>query len=207
MAGRSQDKKGESSSRSKKSALPDPENPQSSRQGSQPSRTSQSKPSKNTSKKEKFPETSSSTSSEVAVESKTSAARGQTDLLWIITDQPSDFKNPDIRQKISRHVMRDYLKDQGSKESKSQRRKNPSHSSHSDEDLVVSGSTSHLPLMPSVERSGVCYFPLTFCISSLTSTAIYEYHTYYLIIGPQGQPNSSTVSRDVLSLECGSRFI
>ena len=163
MAGRSQDKKGESSNRSKKSTIPSAENPRSSCQGSQSSRTSQSKASQDTTRKEKFPEMSSSIRPEAAAESKTSTARGPPDLLWITTDQPSEFKNPEIRHKISRHVMRDYLKDQTGKDSKGQRRKKTSHSSQSDEDPTVSFSTSQLPLMPSVDRSGVCSIPLALC--------------------------------------------
>lgn len=155
MAGRSQDKKGGSSSRSKNPTNASAENPQLIRRDSQASGTSQSKTSQNT-RKEKLPEISSSSKPEAATESR---ARAPQNLLWITTDQPADFKDPKIRHKISQHVMHEYLKDQSGKDPKGQGRKKSSHSSQSDEDIVLSGSMPQLPLMPIVERSRVYYSP------------------------------------------------
>lgn len=160
MAGRTKDKKAEPSTRSKKPAVPSPEDlPLSGGQhvvdlrGPPSRRPSHGKASQDTRQGDPFSAASSSREREVGVQLTTSTTQGSSDLLWITTDRPTDFKDAKIQKLISKHVMRDYqLKDQSGKDSGRSRRKKSSQSSQSDDDF---GLLSQSTTMPIVERSGV----------------------------------------------------
>ena len=95
---------------------------------------------------------------EAGVQSSTSTTLGPSNLLWITTDRPADFKNADVQREISKHVMHNFQqKDQAGRESGKARRNKSSQSSQSDEDF--SGASA--PRMPIVERSEVylSWFP------------------------------------------------
>lgn len=95
---------------------------------------------------------------EAAVQSSTSTTLGPSNLLWITTDRPADFKNAYVQREISKHVMHNFQqKDQAGRESGKARRNKSSQSSQSDEDL--NGASA--PRMPIVERSEVylTWFP------------------------------------------------
>lgn len=158
MAGRTKDKKAEPSIRSKKPAIPSPEDlPLSGGQhvvDLRGSRPSHSKTSQDTRQEEGFPAASASREREVGVQLTTSTTQGSSDLLWITTDRPTDFKDAKIQKLISKHVMRDYqLKDQSGKDSGRSRRKKSSQSSSQSDDEFR--SLSQPTRMPIVERSGV----------------------------------------------------
>ena len=161
MAGRTKDKKAEPSIRSKNPAIPSPEDlPLSGGQhvvdlrGSQSRRSSNGKTSHDTRRGDQFPAASSSKEREVGVQFTASTVQGSSDLLWITTDRPNDFKDPKVQKLISKHVMRDFTsKDQSGKDSgRSRRKKSSQSSSQSDEDF---GSLSQPTKMPIIERSGV----------------------------------------------------
>lgn len=162
MAGRNKDKKVDSTTRSKKPAIPSSEElPLSGGQhvvdlrGSQSRLPSHGKASQGTRQGDQFPAASGSREREVGVQLTTSTTQGASDLLWITTDQPTDFKDAKIQKMISKHVMRDYQqKDQSGKDSgRSRRKKSSQSSSQSDDDF---GSLSQPSKMPIVERSVVC---------------------------------------------------
>ncbi len=150
------DKRSETTSRLTKSTNSGPEDPPTREsvldlRPRQPTR----KNSKDTRHKDQYPGISGSSKQEASPQSSTSATHGSSDLLWITTDRPADFKNAKIQKLISQHVMRDYQqKDQSGKDSSRPRRKKSSHSSQSDEDFSATSST---PRMPIVERSEVYY--------------------------------------------------
>lgn len=90
---------------------------------------------------------------EAGVQSSTSTTLGPSNLLWITTDRPADFKNADIQREISKHVMHNFQqKDQAGRESGKARRNKSSQSSQSDEDFSGASATSRMPV---VERSEV----------------------------------------------------
>lgn len=90
---------------------------------------------------------------EAGVQSSTSTTLGPSNLLWITTDRPADFKNVDIQRKISKHVMHNFQqKDQAGRDSGKARRNKSSQSSQSDEDISGASATSRMPI---VERSEV----------------------------------------------------
>ncbi|MCJ1268824.1 hypothetical protein MMC22_008712 [Lobaria immixta] len=157
MAGRTKDKKADPSIRSKKPAIPSEDLPPNGGQhvvdlrGSQSRRPSHGKASQDTRQGDRFPAASGSREREVGVQLTTSTTQGSSNLLWITTDKPTDFKDAKIQKMISKHVMRDYqLKDQSGKDSGRSRRKKSSQSSQSDDDF---GSLSQQSKMPIVERS------------------------------------------------------
>lgn len=160
MAGRTKDKKADPSIRSKKPAIPSPEDLSLSGgqhvvdlRGSHSRRPSQGKASQDTRQGDRVPAPSGSREREVGVQLTTATTQGSSDLLWITTDRPTDFKDAKIQKMISKHVMRDYQqKDQSGKDSGRSRRKKSSQSSQSDDDF---GSLSQQSKMPIVERSVV----------------------------------------------------
>lgn len=160
MAGRTKDKKAEPSTRSKKPAVPSPDDlPLNGGQhvvdlrGCQSRRPSYGKDSQHTRQADRFPVASGSREREVGIQLTTSTTQGSSDLLWITTDRPTDFKDAKVQKLISKHVMRDFqLKDQSGKDSGRSRRKKSSQSSQSDDDF---GLRSQQTKMPIVERSGV----------------------------------------------------
>lgn len=89
---------------------------------------------------------------ETGAQSSTSTTLGPSNLLWITTDRPADFKNADVQREISKHVMHNFQqKDQAGRESGKARRNKSSQSSQSDEDFKGASA----PRMPIVERSEV----------------------------------------------------
>lgn len=90
---------------------------------------------------------------EAGVQSSTSTTLGPSNLLWITTDRPADFKNADVQREISKHVMHNFQqKDQAGRESGKARRNKSSQSSQSDEDFSGASAASRMPI---VERSEV----------------------------------------------------
>lgn len=160
MAGRTKDKKAEPSIRSKKPAAPNPEDlPLHGGQhvvdlrGPQSRRPSNGKVPQDSRQGDRFPSASSSREREVGVQLTTSTTQGSSDLLWITTDRPTDFKDAKVQKLISKHVMRDYqLKDQSGKDSGRSRRKKSSQSSQSDDDFGILSQSAKMPI---VARSGV----------------------------------------------------
>ncbi|MCJ1470678.1 hypothetical protein MMC07_009325 [Pseudocyphellaria aurata] len=158
MAGRAKDKKAEPSTRSKKPAVPSPDDlPLNGGQhvvdlrGSQSRRPSYGKDSQHTRQADRFPVASGSREREVGIQLTTSTTQGSSDLLWITTDRPTDFKDAKVQKLISKHVMRDFqLKDQSGKDSGRSRRKKSSQSSQSDDDFGLRSQQSKMPI---VERS------------------------------------------------------
>ncbi|MCJ1262409.1 hypothetical protein MMC22_002279 [Lobaria immixta] len=158
MAGRTKDRKVDLSIRSKKPAILSPEDlPLTGGQhvvdlrGSQPQRPSDGKASRDTRQGDRFAAASGSREREVGVQLTTSTTQSLSNLLWITTDRPTDFKDAKTQKIISEQVMRDYqLKDQPGKDFGRSRRKKSSQSSKSDDDF---GSLSQKSKMPIVERS------------------------------------------------------
>ena len=84
-----------------------------------------------------------------------STTSGSSNLLWITTDRPADFKDEKIQRLISRHVMHDY---QGKESGRAKDRKKSLPPPRNYAETGLKTSTTEFSSIPNVERSGVRYY-------------------------------------------------